>query len=113
MLLWQRLDQGRPLELAVVELLHEVVALDPQACLNLLATDGARIVATTWGETLCYRREADGVLVASEPHDDAGDWTRVPDRRVVVADTLGMDVRTLSTDPDALTEVPPAGDAVG
>jgi glutamine amidotransferase len=94
-LLWQRLDEGQPLPLAVAGLLREVAALDPNACLNMLATDGTRIVGTTWGETLCYRVEPGGVLVASEPHDDAEGWIRVADRQILVADPLGVDIRPL------------------
>lgn len=94
-LLWQRLDKHQPLELAVVELLRDVSALDSNACLNMLATDGSRIVATTWGETLCYRVGGAGILVASEPHDDADDWVRVAGRQVVAADSSGITVRSL------------------
>ncbi|MEV5754671.1 class II glutamine amidotransferase [Actinoallomurus sp. NPDC052308] len=109
-LLWQRLDEGHPLPLAVLGLLREIAALDANACLNMLATDGTRIVATTWGETLCYRVAADGVLVASEPHDDADDWIRVPDRHVLVADTLGVDVRPIDAEPSLAD--PHAGEAL-
>jgi gamma-glutamyl hercynylcysteine S-oxide hydrolase len=94
-LLWQRLEKGQPLELAVVGLLRDVAALDSNACLNMLATDGTHIVATTWGETLCYRAGTAGVLVASEPHDDEDDWVRVADRQVVVADSYGVAVHSL------------------
>ncbi|RAY12237.1 hypothetical protein DPM19_26330 [Actinomadura craniellae] len=99
-LLWQRLEQGLPLAEAVEGLLNDIVILDPNACLNMLATDGTQVVATTWAETLCYRAEAGGVLVASEPHDDAGDWTTVPDRSLLVADALGAVVRPLRAEPD-------------
>jgi glutamine amidotransferase len=98
-LLWQRLDQGRPLELAVGELLRDITAVDSHACLNLLATDGVRVVATTWGETLCYRVSPDGVLIASEPHDDEDDWIRVEDRRMVIADAFGVDIQLLEPAP--------------
>jgi gamma-glutamyl hercynylcysteine S-oxide hydrolase len=98
-LLWQRLDRAQPLELAVVELLRDITALDSNTCLNLLATDGVRVVATTWGETLCYRAGTDGVLVASEPHDDTDDWVRVADRQVVVADSSAIAVRSLEPAP--------------
>ena len=43
---------------------------DPEARLNLLAVNGSRILATTWGDTLSYLVTADGVVVASEPYDD-------------------------------------------
>lgn len=94
-LLWQRLARGAPLAEAVEDLLCEIAALDARACLNMLATDGAQVVATTWAETLCYRTEPDGVLVASEPHDDLGGWVTVPDRSLVVAGPAGADVRPL------------------
>jgi glutamine amidotransferase len=101
-LLWQRLDQGQGLEAAVVELLRDVTALDPNACLNMMATDGTTVVATTWGETLCYRVEADGTMVASEPHDDESGWIKVGDRQVVIADALGVKVRSLEPNADEL-----------
>ncbi|MCD0452995.1 class II glutamine amidotransferase [Actinocorallia sp. API 0066] len=104
-LLWQRLDQGRPLASAVPELVQDVLVLDPHACLNLLATDGETVVATTWGETLCYRSGPEGTLVASEPNDDAEDWITVPDRHLVVVDALGVTLRTLDAfDPAQLAD---------
>ncbi|MEO5878004.1 MAG: class II glutamine amidotransferase [Streptosporangiaceae bacterium] len=106
-LLWQRLDRGLPLETAVVGLVCDVLALDPHACLNLMATDGSMIVATAWAETLCYRTEPDGVLVASEPNDDGPDWIKIDDRSVLIADALGVKVRSL--DP-ATDQVGPLGD---
>ncbi|MFD0856351.1 class II glutamine amidotransferase, partial [Actinomadura adrarensis] len=74
--LWQRLEQdgfssATTLADTMANLLEDIVALDSNACLNMLATDGTQAVATVWAETLCYREHADGVLVASEPHDDA------------------------------------------
>jgi glutamine amidotransferase len=78
----------------------------------MLATDGVRVVATTWGETLCYRISPDGVLIASEPHDDRGDWIRVDDRRVVIADAYGVDVRALELAPEPILGVPAVGDVL-
>ncbi|MBL7496773.1 ergothioneine biosynthesis protein EgtC [Frankia sp. CNm7] len=46
--------------------------------LNVLVTDGRRIVATTWNETLWYRLGPAGVLVASEPGDDAPTTSATP-----------------------------------
>jgi glutamine amidotransferase len=43
----------------------------PPTRLNLLVTDGRQIVATAWNETLWYRAGPTGVLVVSEPDDDA------------------------------------------
>ena len=56
---------------------------DPTARLNLLATDGEQILATTWGDTLSVLRTPDGVLVASEPIDDDLRWADLPDHRLV------------------------------
>lgn len=106
--LWQRLDEGEPLPFAVPGLLEEVAALDPDACLNMVAADGVQVVATTWAETLCYRAGDEGVLVASEPHDDEPYWVRVPDRHVVVADAFGVDVRPLTA--AATPDLPLAGE---
>ncbi|MBA9003963.1 ergothioneine biosynthesis protein EgtC [Thermomonospora cellulosilytica] len=104
--LWQRLEAGRPLAETVEDLLGDIAALDANACLNMLATDGVVVVATTWAETLCYRRHQDGVLVASEPHDDEDGWVTVPDRCLLVADASSVEVRPL-----AVRRVPrPAGE---
>lgn len=61
--------------------------------LNLLLTDGVRIAATSYGNSLFVHRGA-GTIVASEPLDAAPDWQRVPDLSVV--SVLGPD---LSIDP--------------
>jgi glutamine amidotransferase len=56
---------------------------DRDARLNVLATDGRRLVATTWGDTLSVLETDDGVAVASEPWDDDARWSDVPDRTLV------------------------------
>jgi gamma-glutamyl hercynylcysteine S-oxide hydrolase len=56
---------------------------DPGARLNLLLTDGQRILATRWNDTLSVLRAADGVVVASEPYDDDPGWADVPDHHLV------------------------------
>jgi glutamine amidotransferase len=61
----------------------EVGAADPNSRLNILAADGSRLLATTWGDTLSVLRRRDGVVVASEPYDDHPDWQDVPDRHLV------------------------------
>jgi glutamine amidotransferase len=76
--------------------------------LNLLATDGHRIAATTWGDTLCWRADARGVVVASEPFDDEPGWNDVPDRSVLTATPDGVAVVPLQLDPPAAD--PPAAD---
>ncbi|GAA2731346.1 class II glutamine amidotransferase [Actinocorallia aurantiaca] len=94
-LLWQRLHAGSQVTAAVPELVRDIAALDQNACLNILATDGLTLVATTWGETLCYRSDEQGTLLASEPFDDEDGWIRVPDRQLVIADPLGVTVMPL------------------
>jgi len=61
----------------------EVAADDPEARLNILAADGSRLVATTWGDTLSVLRRDDGVVLASEPYDDDPGWQEIPDRHLV------------------------------
>jgi glutamine amidotransferase len=66
--------------------------------LNLLLTDSRSIAATTWGDTLCWRASADGVVVASEPYDDEPGWVDVPDRSLLVATPDGVDTTPLPLD---------------
>lgn len=73
----------------------EVGALDPDARLNLLATDGQRMLATTWGDTLSYLADATGVVIASEPYDDDPRWIDVPDRHLVEVTPDGVAVTPL------------------
>jgi glutamine amidotransferase len=65
------------------ETIAEVGAADPNARLNILAANGSRMLATTWGDTLSVLRRSDGVVLASEPYDDAPDWQEIPDRHLV------------------------------
>jgi glutamine amidotransferase len=60
-----------------------VAAADPNARLNILASDGSRLLATTWGDSLSVLRRDDGVVLASEPYDDDPAWQDVPDRHLV------------------------------
>jgi glutamine amidotransferase len=68
----------------------EVGAADPNARLNILAANGSRMLATTWGDTLSVLRRADGVVLASEPYDDDPAWQEIPDRHLV--DVVGSHV---------------------
>lgn len=61
----------------------EVGTADPGARLNILAANGSRLLATTWGDTLSVLRREDGVVLASEPYDDHPDWQDIPDRHLV------------------------------
>jgi glutamine amidotransferase len=100
-LLWlvvhQRLQAGE----RMAEALGNTVRLAASTAggrLNLLLTDGRSIAATTWGDTLCWRADADGVVVASEPYDDAPGWVDVPGRSLLVATPDGVDTTPLPLD---------------
>jgi gamma-glutamyl hercynylcysteine S-oxide hydrolase len=76
---------------------REVAAADPTARLNVLAGDGQRLVATTWGDTLSVLELEDGVALASEPWDDDPRWTDLPDRHLVEVTRRGVTVTPLET----------------
>jgi gamma-glutamyl hercynylcysteine S-oxide hydrolase len=73
----------------------EVAGRDPGARLNLLATDGDRILATTWGDTLSVLVDPTGVVVASEPYDDDPRWADIPDRHLLTVTPDGVAVTAL------------------
>jgi len=68
---------------ALAETIVEIGADDPNARLNIMAANGSRLLATTWGDTLSILRRADGLVLASEPYDDHPGWQDVPDRHLV------------------------------
>jgi gamma-glutamyl hercynylcysteine S-oxide hydrolase len=69
----------------VGEFVADLGRRDPAARLNLLLTDGQRILATRWKDTLSVLRTEHGVVVASEPYDDDPRWADVPDFHLVEA----------------------------
>ncbi len=97
-LLWaltrHRLESGAAPGAALASVVVDVAAIT-SGRMNLLLTDGSTVAATTYGDTLVTRREADGVIVASEPIDDEPGWERVPDRSLVVITTERHDVTPL------------------
>jgi glutamine amidotransferase len=66
--------------------------------LNLLLTDGDQIAATVFGDTLSWRADERGLVVASEPHDDEPGWVDVPDRSLLTATPDGVTVVPLPLD---------------
>jgi glutamine amidotransferase len=84
-LLRDRLRAGAAPADAVRETVAEVERAAPGSRLNLLLTDGTSLVATTAGHALSVRRDADAVLVSSEPLDDHPAWRAVPDRTLLTA----------------------------
>ncbi|MBE7189715.1 ergothioneine biosynthesis protein EgtC [Jatrophihabitans endophyticus] len=79
----------------VADTVAAVAAADPDAYLNLLLTDGRRIVGVTWGDELSYLELPDGVAVASEPWDDDPRWVDVPDHHLITVDSGGVHVTDL------------------
>ena len=73
----------------------EMAAADPAARLNLLATDGTRLLATTWGDTLSVLTTPAGTVLASEPWDDDRAWRDVPDRHLVEVTPDGVSLTPL------------------
>ena len=94
-LTYSRLEGGTPLAEALAESLAAAADSAPTSRLNLLATDGATIAATTWGDTLCWRADRRGVVVASEPYDDEPGWQDVPDRSLLTATPDGVRITPL------------------
>lgn len=97
-LLWamlrHRLESGQAMPDALTAVVADAVAAGGGR-LNLLATDGQSVAATTYGDTLFTRLDNDGVVVASEPFDDQPGWERVPDRCLVTATATSLDVSPL------------------
>lgn len=97
-LLWESASR-LPLPAAVADVVRALSGLreadGTPSRLNLLVTDGIQIVATTWRDTLSFREEPDGVVVASEPDDDLSDWTDIPDQHLLVADTRKVTLSSL------------------
>ncbi|GAA4589377.1 glutamine amidotransferase [Actinoplanes octamycinicus] len=79
------LRAGKPADEVLTTLLTEVRKAAPGSRLNLLLTDGDRILATTAGHALSVRATGDAVLVASEPLDDHPAWRPVPDNHLLIA----------------------------
>jgi len=77
----------------------EVASADPNARLNILAANGSRLLATTWGDTLSVLRLDDGVVLASEPYDDNPAWQEIPDRHLVAVEGSRIELIPLKGSP--------------
>ena len=75
----------------------DVARRDPDASLNLVLTDGRRVLAVTWGDPASYLVEDDGVAVASEPWDDDARWVEVPDHHLLEVTPDGIALTPLET----------------
>ncbi len=81
----------------VSETIRTVAAADPSAYLSVLLTDGQRITAISWGDTMSYLALPDGIVVASEPFDDDDRWVDVPDRHLLEVTSAGVTVSELES----------------
>jgi gamma-glutamyl hercynylcysteine S-oxide hydrolase len=82
---------------ALGQTIAEVGGDDPNSRLNILAGNGSRLLATTWGDTLAILRREDGVVLASEPYDDQPGWEDVPDRHLVEVTTDQVTLSALNS----------------
>ena len=93
-----RIDDGTPPGDALAGVIQRVLARTTGR-LNLLLTDGQRIYATAFGDSL-YVRAVDGrnasVVVASEPFDDGDGWTSIEHGTLVEAVPGAVVTRPLS-----------------
>jgi len=65
--------------------------------LTMLASDGAGVAGLVVGEPLWVLASDDGVVVASEPHDDDQRWRELPDLTLVEARRVRGTVGTVGT----------------
>uniref|UniRef100_A0AAU3GKF7 Gamma-glutamyl-hercynylcysteine sulfoxide hydrolase n=1 Tax=Streptomyces sp. NBC_01401 TaxID=2903854 RepID=A0AAU3GKF7_9ACTN len=85
-LVLHRVGQGDETARAVADTVRDIGSAAPGSRLNLLLTDGSRIVATTWGDSLWYLHEPGRrTVVASEPYNDDPHWREVADRTLLTA----------------------------
>ena len=99
-LVLRRLRAGEAPAEALAGTVSDVRAAGGTGRFNLLLTDGSVIAATAAGDTLCYRQDDGGVIVASEPSDDEADWRQVPQESVLSATAAGVRVLPLSARSD-------------
>ncbi|PRH78945.1 ergothioneine biosynthesis protein EgtC [Streptomyces solincola] len=96
-----RLLAGDPPADALAGTVYEVAEAAPGSRLNLLMTDGERIAATAWGDSLWYLADAAAgrTVVASEPYNDDPAWREVPDRTVLTAGRTDISLTPLKEPP--------------
>jgi glutamine amidotransferase len=104
------LDRGAPLEDALVAVVGTVLEATT-ARLNLVLTDGHRVAATAWGDSLSVLSGSGmaegGSLVTSEPLDDDPSWQLVNDGSLLMATADEVTVSQLPTSsPGAARERP-------
>jgi glutamine amidotransferase len=97
-LVHHRLGRGESLTEALAATVTDVTKT-AGGRLNLFLADGNRLAATAAGDTLFYRRDGDGVTVASEPADDEPGWQQVPDGSVLSATDERVEIHSLGGRP--------------
>lgn len=80
-----RLDDGADMVAAMDAVMAAVLEVSP-ARLNMVLTDGHRLVASARGNSLYVRYDDRSVVVASEPYDESGDWKPVDDGSILEAE---------------------------
>ncbi|GIE89257.1 ergothioneine biosynthesis protein EgtC [Actinoplanes regularis] len=91
-----QLRAGKPPDEAMAALVREIRRTAPGSRLNLLLTDGSRIVASAAGHALSVRAGDGAVLVASEPLDADPAWRPIPDGNLLVATPVHLAITSLS-----------------
>lgn len=87
-----RLAAGQTPGCALAGVVTEVLAAAPASRLNLLITDGTTVAATAVYHALWVRAGPQGVLVCSEPTDQASGWQPVPEGHLLTATPSGADI---------------------
>jgi glutamine amidotransferase len=77
---------------AVASVVRDVETAAPGSRLNLLMTDGERVIATAWTHSLYVKHTGDSTTVSSEPFGGDGEWSAVPDRSLLVATATSVHI---------------------
>lgn len=91
-LVLDRLDAGDDPGAALVSVVRTVCVVSGGR-LNLMLTDGVRVAATAFGNSLFVRRRPGAVWVASEPTDDDDGWEPVTEGSLVEGTADGLTIR--------------------
>lgn len=89
-----RLDAGASLADALIDVARTVLAIS-NARLNLVLTDGERLVALCFGHSLFVNAGSEGKLLASEPFDDRDGWQQLAHSSLVDISPENLSVRAM------------------
>jgi glutamine amidotransferase len=93
-LILEHLDAGESPAEAVAKV-NALVEPGPGVRVNMLLTDGRRVIATANGNSLFTALTDTGIRIASEPTEDATSWKRVADLSIIEADRECMTIESL------------------